>query len=274
MGVAYSVHEIDPERTQSLVREFGKSSDLSAQRAQDLLRGFGKQQPSDLNLESWDELEELVDESGWSYLLCEGCSVRSWDLDKSLDRPHQGLPGLTDAVPDMAPLDRLLKAVQGFAVPGIPEEFRAPELGLVGIASPDVLRAAAPVARRYSGTNARSEIGSLNLPFLQRLFGGAAFLRELESRSEYLWTHWSQADGGNHRSGCAMTTGMGLELQTSRRVTGPHNNRMKLTAHRPDQGGPAPPAIIIHSCAAAYAERWTDDLEGGARCRNTVQAGR
>lgn len=211
MGILYAVHELDPARVRSLVGEFTKTPDLAAARAQELLQAFGKGTPEEADLEDWNELEDCLDDQGWNYLLRTAASVRSWDLDKSLDRPHQGLPGLIDSVPEMAPLKQLLKEAQGFAVPGIPAEFHPCESGLMGIATPATLRAAVPVAQRYSGPAARSTIGSLKLPFLQRLFGGSGFLRSWNS-DDYLWTYWSmlmeatiQVDSRNHWFGIELS---------------------------------------------------------------------
>jgi hypothetical protein len=189
MGFQYVVHRANPAAIARVLEAFRGTPDLDWAGARLLFEQLGRRRPPDTVAESWEDCEEQFETGGWNLVLAVGASEASWDLDKSLDRPGDGLPGVAELLPELAPVKAVLTALESLHAAELPKAFQPPEFGLMGIAPPDTVKAALPVAERYSRPDTRGLIGSVSLPWLKRASGGAATLSSWRG-NDYLWDHW------------------------------------------------------------------------------------
>jgi hypothetical protein len=191
MGWVYGLHEMDP----AVVREVGGlDGDALAER----LARSGRT-PGDLGL------DDLADASPNSALLALA-SRRSWDVDKSLE----DLQALCALVPELSPIARVLREAEDMKAAAVPGRFHPEEIGLMGIAISDSLKAALPAAREFGAPEARERIASTRLPFLKKLTHGSVLSRWRED--DYLWDNWRRVTEAVRS---AAENGCWLGLETS-----------------------------------------------------------
>ena len=170
---------------------YQNTPDLDWAGAMQLFKQLGRTTPPDSGASSWEEYEETFEFERWNLVLLIAGSEASWDLDKSLDRPGDGLPGIAGLAPELSPIRDLLTAMQSLRSLKLPKAFEPSEMGLMGVASPDVVKTALPVATTYSKPEARARIAATPVPFLKKAFGGGATLSSWQ-KDDYLWSHWCQ----------------------------------------------------------------------------------
>lgn len=210
MGILYIVHRLNPEAVGRVRSEYDRVPDLTWSGAMDLFRGLGRLEPPDGGASSWDEYEEMYEFEKWNLVLTLAASESSWDLDKALDRPGSGLPGIAALLPELAPIKAVLAAMESLDGSGLPAAFEPSEMGLMGIATRDVTRSAVAAATEYSRPEARGIIGSTPISWSTRLLGKGATLSSWKD-DDYLWENWlrlldaiQQAGARNHWLGLEM----------------------------------------------------------------------
>jgi len=191
MGLLYVVHRVSPSAIGRVHAAYQRTPDLDWAGAMQLFKELGRTTPPDSGASSWEEYEEMFEFERWNLVLLIAASEASWDLDKALDRPGDGLPGIAELLSDLSPIRDLLSAMQSLDSLKLPKAFAPSEMGLMGVAPPDVVKAAVPVAVNYSKPEARARIGATPVPFLKRALGGGATLSSWQ-KDDYLWTHWCQ----------------------------------------------------------------------------------
>jgi hypothetical protein len=189
MGFLYVLHRANPAAIARVLEVFRGKPDLDWAGARLLFTELGRSKPPAAVGDSWDDCEERFGSESWNLVLTIAASEASWDLDKSLDRPGDGLPGVAELLPELAPVRAVLTALESLHAAELPKAFQPPEFGLMGIAPPATVKAALPVAERYSRPDTRGLIGSVSLPWLKRASGGAATLSSWRG-NDYLWDHW------------------------------------------------------------------------------------
>ena len=191
MGLLYVVHRVSPSAIGRVHATYQRAPELDWAGAMQLFKDLGRTKPPDSGASSWEEYEEMFEFERWNLVLLIAASEASWDLDKALDRPGDGLPGIAELLSDLSPIRDLLSAMQSLDSLKLPKAFAPSEMGLMGVAPPDVVKAAVPVAVNYSKPEARARIGATPVPFLKRALGGGATLSSWQ-KDDYLWTHWCQ----------------------------------------------------------------------------------
>ena len=189
MGLLYIVHRLNPENVAQVRSEFQRSPDLTWEGAKKLFARAGRRGPPDGAHSSWDDYQEMFEFEGWNLVLTLAASEASWDLDKSLDRPGDGLPAIAKLMPALAPIARVLAAMESFAGADLPKQFEPAEMGLMGIATDDCVRDAHDAAATYSRPDARASIAAAPVPWLKRLLGGGVTLSSWRE-DDYLWDNW------------------------------------------------------------------------------------
>lgn len=189
MGLTYIVHRLSPESLERVRAEHREHPDLDWAGARRLFAELGREQPPCGAASSWDEYEFLFEFEGWSLVALLAASEASWDLDKSLDRPGDGLPAVAALLPELAPVGGLLRALHTLDAVQLPRAFQGSEQGLVGIATAELVLPALPVAARFAEPEARELVANAPLPWFKRLLGGSATLQAWRNDS-YLWDNW------------------------------------------------------------------------------------
>jgi hypothetical protein len=205
VGQLYIVHRVSPPAIERVQAGYERTPDLDWAGAMRLFKELGRTTPPDSGASSWDEYEELFESERWNLVLLLASSEALWDLDKSLDRPGDGLPGIAALLPALSPVKHLLSAMESFESSSVSDAFAPYEMGLMGIAPPEAVAAALSVAVEYSTPEARARIGAAPVPFFKRALGGGAALSSWQ-KDDYLWGHWPAHEsraGGCHAKACA-----------------------------------------------------------------------
>jgi hypothetical protein len=211
MGLLYIVHRLNPDIIGRVRSEYERNPDLAWSGAVDLFRQVGRLEPPDGAASSWDEYQEMFDFERWNLVLTIAASEASWDLDKSLDRPGDGLPAIARLLPELASIRTLLSAMESLDGTELPKAFQPPEMGLMGIATSDVVRAAVTAASKYSQPEARGQIAAAPVPLLKRLLGGGVTLSSWRG-DDYLWNNWLQLLNAIQQAG-SRGHWLGLEMR-------------------------------------------------------------
>jgi hypothetical protein len=185
----YVVHRLDPKVVARVVEEYHRKPEIEWPAVKALLQDLGRSRPPAAGSSSWEEYEERLESEGWNLVLTIVASETSWDLDKSLDRPGDGLPGIAALLPGLGPVKALLSQMESFDSVDLPKAFRPPETGLMGIATETAVSAALPAANEYARPDARRLIADAPVPWLKKAFGGSATLAAWRE-DDYLWDNW------------------------------------------------------------------------------------
>jgi hypothetical protein len=172
MGLVYGFHSLNP----AVIREL---LDLPEDQIRRRLVQRGVS-PEQVGVGSWDEAG--FDESEALTILA---TTQEWDVHKSLE-DIRVLSGLS---PGLAPVVAALREMESFRASQLPERFHAREMGLIGIAMPATVQAAAAAAVPFMTPESRPRFGESKLSLLQRLFSHG--VRARLSSNDYLWQHWT-----------------------------------------------------------------------------------
>lgn len=173
MGLVYGFHSLNP----AVIREL---LDLPTKeiRRRLIQRGVS---PEQIGVESWDDDDDLDENEALTIL----ASTREWDIDKSLE----DIQALSGQGPGLAPLAAALREMESFRASQVPDRFHPRETGLMGIAMPATIKAAAAAAVPFMAPESRPRIGESKPSLFQRLFGHG--VRARLSSDDYLWQHWT-----------------------------------------------------------------------------------
>lgn len=169
MGIIYGFHSLDPV-------VLGRLAETPTNKLVEQLKARGVP-PEDLGGESWEE----IDENAALTILA---TTREWDVDKSMEDLRM-IPGLTD---ELAPVGQLLREMEDFTASSLSPRFHPAEMGLIGIAMPPTIEAAATAITPFTGVEGRTRLSEVRLPLFQRLLS-----RGLRSRirgNPYVWENW------------------------------------------------------------------------------------
>lgn len=171
MGWVYGFHSLDPAVVASVLA--ASPADLVA-RLQ-----AGGYSPEDVGSEAWEDIDENA-------ALAALATTREWDIDKSLDELRRVLEGR----PELSSVSRLLGEMEDFTASGLPERFHPVDVGLMGIAMPETVAAAAAALEPYAGVDGRARLADIRLPMLKRLLsiGQPGRIRE----DDALWENWTR----------------------------------------------------------------------------------
>ena len=170
MGWVYGLHSLNP----AVVGELLALPTPEIQRRL-IQRGVS---PQEVGVESW---EDEIDVNEALTILA---TTREWDVDKSLE-DLQAIAGLE---PALAPVAAALREMEDFRASKLPERFQPREAGLMGIAMPNTVAAAAAAAAPFMTPESRPRFGEKRQSFFQRFFGHG--VRARLCSDDYLWQHW------------------------------------------------------------------------------------
>jgi len=171
MGWVHGFHSLSP----AVIREL---LDLPTDeiRRRLIQRGVS---PERVGVESWEDAD--FDENEALTILA---TTREWDVDKSLE----DVQALAGQDPGLAPVAAALREMESFRASQLPARFHPRETGLMGIALPATVKAAAAAAAPFVSPESRPRFGE-KPSLLQRLFGHG--VRARSSSNDYLWQHWT-----------------------------------------------------------------------------------
>jgi hypothetical protein len=172
MGWVYGFHSLNP----AVIRELLELPTDEIRRRL-IQRGVS---PERVGVESWDDPD--FDENEALTVLA---TTREWDVEKSLEdiRAYAGRD------PGLAPVAAALREMESFGASQLPDRFHPRETGLMGIAMPATVKAAAAAAAPFMSPESRPRFGESKRSLLQRLFGHG--VRARLSSNDYLWQHWT-----------------------------------------------------------------------------------
>jgi hypothetical protein len=169
MGIIYGFHSLDPV-------VLGRLLDTPTNKLVEQLKARGVP-PEDVGGDSWDE----IDENAALTILA---TTREWDVDKSMEDLRM-IPGLAG---ELSPVGQLLREMEDFTASSLPPRFHPPEIGLIGIAMPPSIEAAAAAITPFTGAEGRARLSEARLPLWQRLLSSS--LRKRIRGNPYVWGNW------------------------------------------------------------------------------------
>lgn len=171
MGIIYGFHSLDPVALGRLVET--PTSNLVEQLK---ARGVPLE---DVGGESWDE----IDENAALTILA---TTREWDVDKSMEDLRM-IPGLAG---ELSPVSQMFREMEDFTASSLPPRFHPPEMGLIGIAMPPRIQAAATAIPPFTGPEGRARLSEVRLPLFQQLLSSG--LRKRIRGNPYVWDNWTR----------------------------------------------------------------------------------
>ena len=169
MGIIYGFHSLDPV-------VLGRLVEAPTNMLVEQLKARGVP-PEDVGGESWDE----IDENAALTILA---TTREWDVDKSMEDLRM-IPGLAG---ELSPVGQLLREMEDFTASSLPQRFHPLEMGLMGIAMPSRIDAAAKAITPFTGDEGRARLSEARLTLFQRLLSSG--LRKRIRGNPYVWENW------------------------------------------------------------------------------------